>query len=506
MKILYIPIDERPCNYQYPLRAVHSIENIQVESPTIDLLGEKKKPADTVKLWNFIFDNIEDGDILILSTETMMYGGLIPSRLHHFDQTDKLVFLNKLKKVKSKYPNITIFLSNMIMRTPQYNSSDEEPDYYEHNGLNIFNLGVLLDKGARGELDQTASDEVISLKQKIGENDLNDFVTRRKFNKDLTLELIELVENGVIDFMVIPQDDSHQYGFTAMDQSVIYPKIREKGLSQCILVYPGADEVGYELLARGINQINNSTPKIYVTYSSVNGPSIVPTFEDREIAESLKSHVLVTGSRLTCDINEADFVLAYNTPGKKMMESSMQLTHRDLSFDRNRNIPYFVEEITDICKKKIPIAICDKSFSNGGDLQLLELLSNRPRLWSNILSYRGWNTNCNALGSALAEGIFGLFNNQNLRNENLFLTLCDDLFYQPIIRGEIAQNYLSKWDLTYFDLKDKQSLVIDKTYELLTQCWEKYFSNLDVPITVDEIKVLFPWNRMFEVYVGKKNA
>lgn len=500
MKIIYIPLDERPCNYHYPLRAVRTIDDIEVIAPSVELLGYKKKAADTKKLWDFIEKNVKSDDILIISTEMLMYGGLVPSRLHHKNDDEREFFISKIRQLKNEHPNLQIYLSNLIMRTPQYNSSDEEPDYYETFGLDIFKLGLFIDKSERGIITDEETKEYEKISKSVPKEIIADFKDRREYNKTLTLSLLNLVDEGIISLMVIPQDDSHEFGFTAIDQNEIYPKIRDLKLSEKVLVYPGADEVGYELLARSVNKIRNQTPKIYVHYSSVNGPFIIPTYEDREIGESLKSHVLVSGGRLVNTPNESDFILSYNTPGQKMIESSLQKSHRLISFDRNRNLTYFVNEIKLFVKDYKKVVICDASFSNGGDLQLLEMLASEKGILENICAYRGWNTNCNSLGTALAEGIFSLHSSEELRRNNNIACMIDDVFYQAIIRGNIAEKELEPRYLTYFDLKDKQKEIIEILREQINQCMLEYIKNDYQDFDMERLTVNFPWNRMFEIY------
>lgn len=500
MKIIYIPLDERPCNYQYPIRAVKTVNKIEVVVPDPELLGYKKKEANSEKIWSFIKRSIKDNDILVISAEMLMYGGLVPSRLHHKNISEQTSFYNKLIELKEMYPDITIYLSNLIMRTPQYNSADEEPDYYEEHGLNIFKIGMFIDKTNRGTITELEVQEFNRIQKIVPQDIISDFCDRREFNKKLTLKLIDLVKIGIIDFMVIPQDDSHEFGFTAMDQNEIYPQINNLNLSEKVLVYPGADEVGYELLARATNQIYNRTPKIYVEYSSLKGPFIIPTYEDREIGESLKSHVLVTGSRLVHTPEEADFILAYNTPGEMMIESSMQKTDLLISFDRNRNLSYFVSEVKRQIRDGKKVVICDAAFSNGGDIQLLEMLASDSGVISKIQAYRGWNTNCNTLGSALAEGIFSLNSNEKLKRDNNIACICDDIFYQAIIRGNIAGHELSQRGLDYFDLKEKKDEIKKIVIDNISRYMNVFLHDEFPDFNIDNLTIDFPWNRMFEIY------
>ena len=44
------------------------------------------------------------------------------------------------------------------------------------------------------------------------------------------------------------------------------------------MVYPGADEVGFTLLARAYNDYHQLTPKVYVHFASTFGPQISTAF------------------------------------------------------------------------------------------------------------------------------------------------------------------------------------------------------------------------------------
>ena len=45
MKILYIPLDERPCNALYPIKAAQVNQDVEIISPEPELLGQKKTPG-----------------------------------------------------------------------------------------------------------------------------------------------------------------------------------------------------------------------------------------------------------------------------------------------------------------------------------------------------------------------------------------------------------------------------------------------------------------------------
>ena len=70
-------------------------------------------------------------------------------------------------------------------------------------------------------------------------------------------------EAGYLDFLVIPQDDSSPYGYTAISQKIVINALKEKRLDQKVMIYPGADEVGLSLLARAYHEYYHLEPKVY---------------------------------------------------------------------------------------------------------------------------------------------------------------------------------------------------------------------------------------------------
>lgn len=139
MKVLFMPLDERPCNFNFPQDIVKVRGDIELVVPEKSLLGDKKTAADTKKLWKFVFGNVGDCDYVVFSIDMLVYGGLIPSRLHCLRSEEVEEYIENIKKVKEFNPNLKIYAFNCIMRSPQYDSAEEEPQYYANYGYSIFN-------------------------------------------------------------------------------------------------------------------------------------------------------------------------------------------------------------------------------------------------------------------------------------------------------------------------------------------------------------------------------
>ncbi|WP_042143532.1 DUF4127 family protein [Paucisalibacillus sp. EB02] len=502
MRIIYLPIDERPCNTIYVERIAASTSDVELLLPPTELLGNKKSPADTEQIWEWILEQAPLSEALILSIDLLVYGGLLPSRLHYLPEETGLKWMDRMRMFHKKFPNIRIYASNLIMRTPKYSSSDEEPDYYEDWGREIFLNAFLQDKGRHIELTEDEKRELQHIKQNLPKQFVDDYESRRKFNRNINLQVLELINEGVISFLVIPQDDSAEYGYTAQDQNIIVKKREQLRLFHQVHIYPGADEVGATLLARVYNDFHQKYPKIFPIWSSTLGAQLIPMYEDRPFGESLKAHILASGCHVADSAETADIILAYNTPGRVMQEAWYQ-GKKDVTYSSFRNLLLFVEQMKSYLDRGKHVIVADSAYANGGDGNLITLLDEAGIL-EQLTSYKGWNTNCNTLGSTIAQGVLGLDGLEQQMKENIIYHILDDYFYQSEIRMKMVDDFLPEHNLTYFDLKDKADIVNQERDRRLLICFEETLKNSFQQVKFENLGSYAPWNRMFELGIDLK--
>lgn len=496
MRIIYTPIDERPCNTHVVERIAATAKDIDLLLPPKTLFGFKKQPADTDGMWQWIQRAAPEVDAIILSIDMLVYGGLLPSRIHYLSEGAVEKWVERLRNFHQQYPALPIYASNMIMRTPKYSSSDEEPTYYEEWGREIFLHAYLEDKQNVSGLTDDETAELIAIQQKLPKQYVEDYENRRSFNLQINQSMLDLVKDGVISFLAIPQDDSAEYGYTARDQAIVVAKREQLRLYHNVHIYPGADEVGATLLTRIYNTYHQKRPRIYPIWSSILGPQIIPMYEDRPFAESLKAHVLASGCQLVDQAEEADIILAYNTPGRVMQEAWDQ-GKKDITYSNFRNLLHFVDQIASYVKEGKKVVVADSAYANGGDSQLITLLDESGIL-DKLLSYKGWNTNCNTLGTTIAQGVIGMAGDQTVIQQNLIYHLLDDYFYQAEIRMEMLADFLAAHHLSYFDLKDKANLVNEERNKRLWRRYNDLLMNSFKGLKIEMLKTYAPWNRMFE--------
>jgi len=482
-----------------------SNEEISLIVPEKNILGEKKKPADVKGIGEFLTGNITGCTNIVLSIDMLVYGGLIPSRLHYLNREEALSRLEIIKKLKQINPDVRIYAFNCIMRTPQYDSSDEEPDYYADYGYALFRRKYLLDYQARhgfnaenaADKQQLAELEKIRISQEI----IDDYENRRTFNEFINIEVVNYLNTGLLDFLVIPQDDSSPYGYTAISQKNVINEIKKKDLDMKVMIYPGADEVSLSLLTRAWHDYKGIELKIYPFYASVLGPTIVPLYEDRPMYESLKSHVRVCKTKLVNSPQEADFILAVNCPGKFQQDTYDE--EFDISYTSCRNLPDFAFQIKDYIEAGKNVAICDSAYCNGGDIQLIQYLDKLDIL-DKLSSYAGWNTNCNTLGTTLAQACIGAGANlpQRLPGKrqgmhNLFYRIIEDGCYQAVVRHEVSAADLPKLQAQDSDISPVLAEVENIIQTKLQKQYETLYISKRYPVTIK--RIWSPWKRMFEI-------
>jgi hypothetical protein len=493
-KIVLLPLDERPCNTLYPVK-MFDVKDIKLVLPSNEIMGNKKQPGNIHALHAFLEKETIDAYGLVVSMDTLLYGGIVPSRLHNESEetlTDRMKILSKIKK---NNPKLKIFAFDLIMRCPQYSSNDEEPEYYGSFGLELFKSGFIKHKM---ELKIASEEEVtyynnISIPPYV----LEDYLGRRELNVKLNLKTIEYVKSNVIDFLIFPQDDAAQYGYTAKNQETIYSAIHQEHLDAFIYMYPGADEVANTLLSRMFCEIKQIKPKIAIVYPSITSGQTIPLLEDRYLDTTVRYQIRAAGARVVNSVMEADMVLCVNASATKMASNAFIELKRDQGMTTLRNLEDFVELISETMENdKKPVIVADVATLNGSDHQLIQLMQQK-KILLDLAGYAGWNTSSNTLGTCIPQGIVYHVYGKTEKHLNFLVSrYVEDYGYMAYVRT-IVNSKLKDLGLSYFDVSQKEQEVIIRVEHELNAFVEKHLSSIKDHIVIH--KVWMPWHRMFEV-------
>lgn len=519
LRLALVPLDERPVNADLPIK-LGRVANCEVIVPPREMLGTKKELGQFGGLGPWLSQVAGTVDGLIVSIETLAFGGLIPSRTTHLSFDDAHKNVSVLRQIKAQYPDLPIFAFTLVMRIPAYDSDDEEPTYWAQYGARIHRYSQLVDRVARH--NEAADQEALAaLEQEIPAEVLTDWRWRRERNHRLNKAVLEQVQEGIVDFVLITQDDSAEYGVSAAEQRALRQRVSELGIEEKAVLYPGADEVAMILLARHVNKQLGKRPRVYPRYSSIKGPYIIPRYEDRPLGESIKGQIYAAGGILVESPQEADVMLFLNTPGESQDEAPNQDTATTVD-TAGRNLLDFTESILHYTAQGIPAAIADVAYSNGADSRFVSLLLRRVGL-HRIAAYAAWNTAGNTLGTVVAHA--SLYHavgreatGETVRKaakahlEFLLSRFIEDWGYQAIVRTHLSREGLPARGLNPWALGERwteaQAIVAEEltrfASEALSQPQQHALSWYGKPLgiqpqtfTIDNIYL--PWRRMFEV-------
>lgn len=497
-KIIYIPLDERPCNYIYP-QYVAKTSNCNLIVAPKNKLGNFKKSADVNELWEWVFENAMDADYAVLSMDMLVYGGIVPSRLHYLNKSICEDRINNIKKLKETNSNLKIYAFQLITRAPARDGSGEEPDYYENHGYHIYRFGYLNDKKNVQGLDFEEEKELNNIIDSIPKEFLEDFINRRNINFKSNLKTISLV-GEFIDYFVIPIDDCKPYGYASDERKRIGKHLAEKNMLSKVLMYPGADEIGCTLMARAINDINNKIPKVFIDYSSKIGKFNIPSYEDRCICETLGYHIIAMGGVEVFDPKECDIAMGVNPPTEDSLRLEKLSTYNKVVLEKERNFVAFITNLEEYKKMGKIVGVADCAIPNKCDRALMQFMFEKNIIWE-IDSFSGWNTSSNAFGTVLAHTMaINVSGNNEMAKEFLFLRYLEDWGYMTMVREKITEELAETYNLSKIYDNDLYEIVKTKILDELNKFMDTWLN------VKKNIYIEIPWKRMFEIEIKISNT
>lgn len=444
MKICFVPIDNRPVCYNLAKDIAAVDEEIELLLPPREYLGDLKKNAKVDLIIEWMKKNT-DCDVMILSLDTLAYGGLIPSR-RGVDENGNIETFedikNRIEKIKSLLAGKKVYAFSSIMRISNNNYNEEEKEYWKDWGKKIF--------------EYSFSDGLN--KSDIPQEILDNYLETRKRNFEINKIYLDWQKEGLFDTLIFSKDDCAIKGFN-VKEALELEKLGGKTKT-------GADEIPLTLLAGAVKK----DIKIYPTFLEPNYKNCVSNYEDISIEQSVLGQLELGGFEIATLEQDADIILIINNFVNKQGELVMGW-ETGAKYKGNFVAP------------KKPYAVADVRFANGADndfvKDFLQHINNKI-----FYGYSAWNTSANTLGSLLA-GIKIKWNakkyNEQAFNKLQMIRFLDDWAYQANVRKEIKEPC---------NIKN-----LMKPYE------ERLASIFNVN---SNYTYSFPWNRKFEVEVTIK--
>lgn len=445
MKIAFVPIDNRPVCYSLP-KLIAGVDNsIEFFIPKRELLGDLTHSADIDGLFQWLME-LPKLDAIVLSLDTVAYGGLIPSRRcpETFEQIKKRIeILREILEDKS----CKVYAFSSIMRISNNNINEEEKDYWSKWGKKIYEYSYNVHKsGCNGCTTHDIPSDV-----------LDDYIETRRRNFEINKIYYQWQKQGVFDTLVFSKDDCAEYGFNVQEAQFL-----EK---MGAFTKTGADEISLSLLARALH----GDVKIFPIFLAPEYKNLISNYEDISIEKSVLGQIDLCGCKAVKTIDEADIILYVNNFKKHQGEIVMKVDTEHFNSE-------FVVPDT-------PYMIADVRFANGSDNGFVKALFENNLEDKNFYGYSAWNTSANTLGSLICGA----------KTKFLANKYCEDNFKRlGIIR------FLDDWA---YQANMRQALSSPDVEKLTAGM--KEFENIVGKIYNQKIvaKYKFPWNRLFEVEV-----
>lgn len=491
--VVLLPTDNRPITYIFP-QQICQLAGLNVLVPPRNLMGSLFAPTNSEELRQWLetaVSQIESGAILIC-IDSLLYGGLIPSRRGKENLEAILERAAQIVSLKQEAgDSIKIYVQSSIMRISDNYDNTEEKLYWSKYGREIFNWSQLLHRQEIGLLK--SEQELENAEKLIDKNTRDDYLGTRERNFRVNQKIIDYVKSGDIDFLIFSQDDSGHYGLNVSEKNKLIAVAQAKNI-QNVLAYPGADEMLMTLIARYLNEERRQATTIALHYSAYNGKEIASNYEGQNIGDSMEHQSKAQGYKIVeADIKDkVDFHVIVHT-GTDIQGDHVWLPGlKDLrKVDSEKSVQRAIQLIE---QADCPVVICDLAYSNGADSVLIDLLLERPQLFSKIWAYGGWNTTGNAIGSALAAGAACLYAKANnglddlIRKKLLFIRLMDDWAYQTQVRREMQPDKINT--------EQEQA----KLSKLMDACANKLATALR--FHPGPIQYGSPWRRTFEIEIN----
>ena len=439
MNIAFIPIDNRPVCYTLPEQIAAIDGNINFFMPEREWLGDLTKYAKVEKLFEWL-KALPEVDAIILSLDTVAYGGLISSRRCP-DSLEKIKErVERLKEILLE-KKAQVYAFSSIMRISNNNVNEEEKEYWDKWGKKIFNYSFCMDKFGT------------MCKNEVPAEILDDYLATRKRNFEINKTYLQWPD--LFDTLVFSKDDCAEYGFNVQEAK----ELEKLGG----FVKTGADEIPLTLLARAVK----GKCKVAPIFLAPQYKNLISNYEDISIEKSVTGQLELAGCEV-CEPEQADILLYVNNFEVQQGEIVM----------KRPTAPYSGKWE----KPQKPFMIADVRYANGADNSFVNKLFEKG-FDENFYGYSAWNTSANTLGSLICAAKVKFLAKQ--LNAEAFkklqtVRLLDDWAYQANVRQR-----LNKPDTKC--IADLMKPYEDEIFKVLSYNFQVSYD--------------FPWRRLFEVEV-----
>lgn len=489
--IVFVPMDDRPVTYQLPV-LLGRIAGRSVVTPPREMLGHYLTPGSPDAILAWLNGEAPDAGAFVLSSDMLVYGGLLASRVPGVSYADAYFRVRALRALRARHPKAWFAAFGTIMRLAPTGIPAIGP------GTNYFASGPIWQylweyAKLHDPLLPSEESDAARLRTLAGPA-FDEYVADRA--RDLAVDrlLVRSTGDGLFDRLVLGQDDAGPVGIDVPDREALEDDVAQEGLAPRVAIEPGADELGMALVAHAIASGAGWTPHIGVRYSTPDGAMAQDPLEYGPISVAI-GHLIALCGGVEDDANP-EIVLAVRVPytTAEQDDAFVAAMRSDIASGRE-------------------VALADLSFlAGGGDPGYAEQGAFARRiladgLASKLDAYASWNTNANTVGTALAEAVAAGAGRRTrtydalAQREFTFMRFVDDYAYhvnvRPLLNAQLTARGVDHMMLVEPDA----TAVADENNARLWNEAETILPQLYPNYHIAAMQITLPWDRTFETQI-----
>lgn len=498
-RILLVPLDSRPAAGQFA-QMIGRMASVEVNMPPYESLGRFVEPGSPDKILNWLEqEDYSDVSAVVLSTDMIAYGGLIASRVN--DVTVKLAKarMHRLEEIRLAHPSVKFYAFSAIMRLAP--TATKKASAWR---VQLARYAEVQDRYNRVK-DPSDFARLKNLIKVIPAGEIEKYEVTRQRNHAVQTDLIHMASRGVFDYLILGQDDARLYGPHVPETLHLRQLVQGLGIDGKVYFCEGIDQHANILVSRALLTEANWIPRVRIVYSDPLGKTKYNVFESKPIEQSLKDQIIASGARPVGSDNAYDFALYVNTPNR-----------------RPGPFKEFVDALKGELDEGFPVCVADINLGRDGtaDQELFDALFEQQRMMR-LLSFAGWNTAGNTMGTAIpAANVYLLARRLRVdplaremaQREFLLHRFVNDYAYHKFTRPEanriIETNNKGNRDEAYGPVLKKADVFVK---EDLHKHLDKYFTEQFLGRKffagtkqyevsgIDDVKIFLPWPRAYEV-------
>lgn len=495
LTFVVVPLDDRPVTAQLP-KLLGAIAGVRVVEPPRPMLGRYLEPGDPDAILRWLRNDAPaQADAFVVSSDMVVYGGLVASRIPGISRALAYTRLQDLAAFRATRPAASFAVFGTVMRlaptgVPAIGTAASFP--FAGDAWPLIQTYANLPDPPQTPADR---EKAARLRARLGAK-LDAYLQTRARNLDVDLFALRILAEGGFDRVVLGQDDAGPVGLHLRDLAALRAFAARWDPPSRASIEPGADELGMALVASALTQAARVVPRVRVIYSRPDGGGLNDPIEFAPIATTIADLVRTCGAVEAPPDGPSDIDLFVRVP--------------NTSDEQEQRF------VAAIARDPEHAAIADLSFLASDDYAQQRRLTDdliAARLAGRIAAFASWNTTANTVGTALPEAIAALAGrrlgtyNRRMHATFTLMRYVDDVAFHTDVRPQLnaGLNADGIEDHTFLPpeiasriASQNRALLWPHALDLLARI-EPQFEDAGLTITL-------PWDRTFETELDLRLA